>query len=27
MAFRYSVPGSATGAHIHIGHPSRRLTR
>ena len=25
IAFRYAVPGSATGAHIHIGYPSRRL--
>ncbi|HSB09036.1 MAG TPA: hypothetical protein VLM38_05955 [Blastocatellia bacterium] len=27
IAFRYAVPGSATGAHIHIGYPSKRLTR
>lgn len=26
IAFRYAVRGSATGAHIHIGYPSRRLT-
>jgi hypothetical protein len=25
LAFRQAVPGSATGAHIHIGYPSRRL--
>ncbi|HET9532572.1 MAG TPA: hypothetical protein VFQ92_19620 [Blastocatellia bacterium] len=25
IAFRSAVPGAATGAHIHIGHPSRRL--
>ena len=25
IAFHYAVPGSATGAHIHIGLPSRRL--
>jgi hypothetical protein len=27
IAFRQAVPGSATGAHIHIGQPSRRLAR
>ena len=26
IAFRSAVPGSATGPHIHIGRPSRRLT-
>ena len=25
VAFRNAVPGAATGAHIHIGRPSRRL--
>ena len=25
IAFHYAVPGSATGAHIHIGLPSKRL--
>ena len=25
IAFRYAVPGSATGAHIHIGKPSHRI--
>jgi hypothetical protein len=25
IAFRHAVPGSATGAHIHIGLPSHRL--
>ena len=25
IAFRYAVPGSATGAHIHVGYPSRRI--
>ena len=25
IAFHYAVPGSATGAHIHIGLPSRRI--
>ena len=25
IAFRYAVPGSATGAHIHVGHPSHRI--
>ena len=25
LAFRQAVPGSATGAHIHIGRPSHRL--
>src|SRR5439155_6591979 len=27
FAFRDSVPGSATGAHIHIGPPSNRLLK
>jgi hypothetical protein len=27
IAFRYAVPGSATGAHIHIGYPSRRTEK
>ncbi len=27
IAFRHAVPGSATGAHIHIGYPSKRLAR
>jgi hypothetical protein len=27
IAFHYAVPGSATGAHIHIGLPSRRVSR
>jgi hypothetical protein len=27
IAFRQAVAGSATGAHIHIGYPSRRLFR
>ena len=27
IAFRYAVRGSATGAHIHIGYPSRRISR
>jgi len=25
IAFRAALPGSATGAHIHIGHPSSRI--
>ena len=25
LAFRYAVPGVATGAHIHVGYPSHRL--
>jgi hypothetical protein len=25
IAFRYAVPGSATGAHIHVGYPSHRI--
>jgi len=25
IAFRHAVPGSATGAHIHIGYPSKRI--
>ena len=25
IAFRHAVPGSATGAHIHVGPPSHRL--
>lgn len=27
LAFRGAVPGSATGAHIHVGPPSLRLAR
>lgn len=27
IAFRHAVRGSATGAHIHIGYPSRRIAR
>ncbi|MEK6405975.1 MAG: hypothetical protein AABN34_03315 [Acidobacteriota bacterium] len=27
IAFRYAVAGSATGAHIHIGYPSRRISK
>jgi len=27
IAFRYAVPGSATGAHIHVGYPSHRLAK
>jgi len=27
IAFRHAVAGSATGAHIHIGYPSKRLAR
>jgi len=27
IAFRYAVPGSATGAHIHIGYPSHRIVK
>jgi len=27
IAFRHAVPGSATGAHIHIGHASHRMAR
>ena len=27
IAFREAVPGSATGAHIHVGLPSRRIAR
>jgi hypothetical protein len=26
LAFRQAVPGVATGPHIHIGNPSRRIT-
>ena len=26
IAFRRAVAGEATGAHIHIGQPSRRIT-
>jgi len=26
IAFRHAVPGSATGAHIHVGYPSHRLS-
>jgi hypothetical protein len=25
LAFRGAIPGVATGAHVHIGHPSHRL--
>jgi len=25
LAFRAAIPGVATGPHIHIGNPSRRL--
>jgi hypothetical protein len=25
IAFRHAVPGAATGAHIHIGYPSKRV--
>ncbi len=27
LAFRHAIPGSATGAHIHIGRPSHRIAR
>jgi len=27
IAFRYAVAGSATGAHIHIGYPSHRISK
>jgi len=27
IAFRHAVPGSATGAHIHIGYPSKRTAQ
>ena len=27
LAFRSAVPGAATGPHIHIGYPSKRLIR
>ena len=27
IGFRYAVRGSATGAHIHIGYPSRRVSK
>ncbi|MFN7944098.1 MAG: hypothetical protein U0Z53_01880 [Blastocatellia bacterium] len=27
IAIRHAIPGSATGAHIHIGLPSKRLVR
>lgn len=27
IAFRQAIPGSATGAHIHIGYPSHRIAR
>ena len=27
IAFRNAVPGSATGAHIHVGYPSHRLAK
>jgi len=26
IAFRHAVPGSATGAHIHVGPPSHRIS-
>lgn len=26
LAFRSAVPGAATGAHIHVGYPSHRMT-
>jgi hypothetical protein len=26
IAFRSPVPGSATGAHVHVGEPSPRLS-
>ena len=26
IAFRRAVAGEATGAHVHIGQPSRRIT-
>jgi hypothetical protein len=26
LAFRSAVPGAATGAHIHVGYPSQRMT-
>jgi len=26
IAFRHAVPGSATGAHIHVGPPSHRMS-
>jgi hypothetical protein len=26
LAFRHAISGSATGAHIHIGYPSHRIT-
>jgi hypothetical protein len=25
IAFRSAVPGSATGAHVHIGYPSHKF--
>src|SRR5438477_4389432 len=27
LAYRNARAGAATGAHIHVGHPSERLTR
>jgi hypothetical protein len=27
IAFRYAVRGSATGAHIHVGYPSHRISK
>jgi hypothetical protein len=27
IAFRYAVAGSATGAHVHIGYPSHRISK
>jgi len=27
IAFRSAIPGSATGAHIHVGNPSNRLSK
>jgi len=27
IAFHYAVPGSATGAHIHVGYPSKRVSK
>lgn len=27
IAFRYAVKGSATGAHIHVGYPSHRISK
>jgi hypothetical protein len=25
IAFRHAIPGSATGAHVHVGYPSHRI--